>query len=215
MRILRLQFHKVLMLKLFRRNITEKTDEELVQLYQSGGDVEHLGVLYERYVELVYGVCLKFFKDGTRAEDAVMNIFETLVEKVKTQDIRQFRPWLHVVAKNHCLMQLRKKNLTVSFDEMPPSMQAGVVQSAGAVHPMDVFEDNGEERALKDCIEKLTRQQKHCIEQFYFENKSYKEIAELTGEELGLVRSNIQNGRRNLRICMEKNSSSLRPEQQG
>lgn len=192
------------MLKFFRRNITEKTDEELVQLYQSDGDVEHLGVLFERYVELVYGVCLKYFKNSTLAEDAVMNIFETLVEKVRTQDIRQFRPWLHVVAKNHCLMQLRKKNYTVSFDEMPPSMQAEVVQSEEAVHPLDVFDENGEELALKNCIEKLTPQQKHCIEQFYFENRSYKEIADLTGEELGLVRSNIQNGRRNLRICMEK-----------
>lgn len=201
------------MLKIFRRNITGKTDEELVQLYQSGGDLEHLGMLYERYVELVYGVCMKFFKNPALAEDAVMNIFETLVEKVRTQDIRQFRPWLHVVAKNHCLMQLRKKNLTVSFDDMPPSVQAEVVQSAGAVHPVDVFGENGEERALKDCVEQLSPQQKHCVEQFYFENKSYKEIAEMTGEELGLVRSNIQNGRRNLRICMEKKTSGLRPEQ--
>lgn len=197
------------MLKFLGRNITEKTDEELVSSYQSTGNMEHLGVLYERYVELVYGVCLKFFKDSTLAEDAVMNIFETLVEKVKTQDIRRFRPWLHVVAKNHCLMQLRKKNLTLSFDEMPPSAQAEVVQSAGAVHPLDVFEENGEEKALKNCIEKLVLQQKRCIEQFYFENKSYKEIASLTGEPVGTVRSNIQNGRRNLRVCMEKTAPAI------
>jgi len=203
------------MFKRIRRQITEKSDEELVQAYQSTGNTAQLGVLYERYVELVYGVCLKFFKNGNKAEDAVMDIFETLVEKVKTQDIRQFRPWLHVVAKNHCLMQLRKKNFTVSFDEMPPAMQAQAVQSAGDVHPMDVLEENGAEQALADCIEKLAPQQKHCIQQFYFENRSYKEIAELTGEELGLVRSNIQNGRRNLRACMEKNSSGIRSELQG
>ena len=192
------------MLRLFRRNITDESDEKLVELYQSTGDLEQLGVLYERYVELVYGVCLKFFKDSSLAEDAVMSIFETLVEKVKTQDIRQFRPWLHVVAKNHCLMQLRKKNLTVSYDEMSPGMQAEVVQSAGTVHPLEVFEENGEEQALKKCMENLVPQQKHCVEQFYFDNKSYKEIAELTGEDLGMVRSHIQNGRRNLKICMEK-----------
>ncbi|MCB0520367.1 MAG: sigma-70 family RNA polymerase sigma factor [Lewinellaceae bacterium] len=192
------------MLKFFRQNITTKSDEELVQAYQASGDLEVLGTLYERYVELVYGVCLKYFKDSTKAEDAVMNIFEFLVEKVKTQDIRQFRPWLHVVAKNHCLMQLRKKNLTVPYDDLPPSAQAEIVHSAGAVHPMEVFEENGEEQALKECLEKLPPQQKHCVEQFYFQNKSYKAIADLTGEELGLVRSNIQNGRRNLRICVEK-----------
>lgn len=188
----------------YRQHITEKSDEELVRLYQSSGDLEQLGILFERYVELVYGVCLKFFKDSTKAEDAVMSIFETLTEKVKTQDIRQFRPWLHVVAKNHCLMELRKKNLTVSFDEMLPSAQAELVQSAGAVHPIDILEENGEERALKKCLGRLSPQQKQCVEQFYFENKSYKEIAEMLSEELGTVRSHIQNGRRNLRICMEK-----------
>lgn len=192
------------MLKFFRKNITEKTDDELVRLYQQGGDLEVLGVLYERYVELVYGVCLKFFKEKTKAEDAVMAVFEILVEKVKTQEIRSFRPWLHVVAKNHCLMQLRKKDRTVSFDEMLPSTQAEVVHSAGVLHPVDDFEEDGEQLVLKKCVEALPPQQKHCVEQFYFEDKSYKEIADLTGDDLGLVRSNIQNGRRNLRICMEK-----------
>jgi RNA polymerase sigma-70 factor (ECF subfamily) len=193
------------MLKFLRRNITEKSDEELVLLYQHGGDLEVLGTLYERYVELVYGVCLKFFKEKTKSEDAVMAIFETLVEKVRTQEIRQFRPWLHVVAKNHCLMQLRKKNHTVSFDEMTPAAQAEVVHSSGVLHPVDVLEAEPQQVALKNCIEKLPVQQRHCVEQFYYEDKSYKEIADMTGEALGLVRSNIQNGRRNLRICLEKN----------
>jgi RNA polymerase sigma factor (sigma-70 family) len=193
------------MLKFLRRNITEKSDEELVLLYQRAGDLEVLGTLYERYVELVYGVCLKFFKEKTKSEDAVMAIFETLVEKVRTQEIRQFRPWLHVVAKNHCLMQLRKKNHTVSFDEMTPAAQAEVVHSSGVLHPVDVLEVEPQQAALKNCIEKLPVQQRHCVEQFYYEDKTYKEIADMTGEALGLVRSNIQNGRRNLRICLEKN----------
>lgn len=192
------------MLKFFRKNITDRSDDELVQAYQKDADLEVLGVLYERYVELVYGVCLKFFKEKNKSEDAVIAIFELLVEKVKTQEIRQFRPWLHIVAKNYCLMQLRKKNHTVSFDDMLPATQAEVVQSVGALHPMDDFEEDGQQQALKKCIEALPPQQKHCVEQFYFEDKSYKEIADLTGDDLGLVRSNIQNGRRNLRICMEK-----------
>jgi RNA polymerase sigma-70 factor (ECF subfamily) len=192
------------MLKFFRQNIAAKSDEALLQAYQDAGDLEILGLLYERYVELVYGVCLKYFKDSSKAEDAVMNIFEVLVEKAKTQDIRQFRPWLHVVAKNHCLMQLRKKNLTVPYDDLTPAAQAKIVQSADGLHPLDDFDVDGREMALKDCLQLLPPQQKNCVEQFYFQDKSYKEIADLTGEELGLVRSYIQNGRRNLRICMEK-----------
>ncbi|MFQ5447556.1 MAG: RNA polymerase sigma factor [Saprospiraceae bacterium] len=192
------------MLKFFRRNATGLSDDELVQLYRKTEDLEHLGLLYERYVELVLGVCLKFFKNRTLAEDAVMNIFEALVVKVKTQDIRQFRPWLHVVTKNYCLMQLRKRNRTVSFDEMPPAEQAEVVHFAGTVHPVDDFEDDGKEAALKECLEKLNEQQRQCVVKFYYEGKSYKQIADERGELLGMVRSNIQNGRRNLRICIEK-----------
>jgi RNA polymerase sigma-70 factor (ECF subfamily) len=78
------------------------------------------------------------------------------------------------------------------------------MHSAGAVHPVDVFEDDGEEAALKDCLEKLNEHQRQCVVQFYYEGKSYKQIADESGELLGMVRSNIQNGRRNLRICIEK-----------
>ena len=87
------------MLRRFRRDTTKFTDDELVKRYQETGDMSLLGQLYERYIELVYGACLKYFKEPAAAEDAVMNIFELLVKKVKTHEIRQFRPWLHVVAK--------------------------------------------------------------------------------------------------------------------
>ncbi len=196
------------MLKSLRRHTTNLTDEELVAAYQSTGDLAHVGQAFERYTELVYGVCLKYFKNGTLAEDAVMDIFETLVKKAKTHDIRQFRPWLYVLAKNHCLMQLRKKKITDSFDDLTPSAQAAVVQSAGVVHPIDEFEADSQDQALHNCLEKLPPQQLECVKEFYYEGKSYKQIAEESGEELGLVRSNIQNGRRNLRICMEKETKN-------
>ena len=196
------------MLKRFRRHTTNQTDEELVAQYQVSGDLEPIGILYERYTELVFGVCLKYLKKPVLAEDAVMDIFETLVKKARTHDIRQFRPWLYVLAKNHCLMQLRKKNVTDSLDGMAPPLQSAVMHSAGVVHPIDDFEPKSEDADLKECLEKLPSQQLKCVTQFYYEGKSYKQIAEESGELLGRVRSNIQNGRRNLRICMEKKVKS-------
>jgi len=82
------------------------------------GDLQVLGVLYSGYTELVYGVCLKYFKQEEQASDAVMDIFEELIQKAKKHEVDKFRPWLYVLAKNHCLMRLRKagQNLTVSFD---------------------------------------------------------------------------------------------------
>ena len=188
------------MLKLFRRkDREEKTDLELLQAYQQQHDQEQLGRLYERYIELVYGLCLKYYKNEADAEDAVMQLFEVLIEKAKKHDISNFKSWLYVVAKNHCLMQLRKNG-----KQIIESIDPAIMQSADKRHHDIEIQDEGEEKALKDCMEKLSVQQKACIEAFYFQDLSYKEIAEAHNKPLGSIRSFIQNGRRNLKICMEE-----------
>ncbi len=193
------------MLRFFKRHEKTYTDEELVRLYREEADVNHLGMLYERYIELVYGVCLKYFKNQVKAEDAVMAIFEELVHKLRKHEVRDFKPWLHTVARNHCLMQLRKKEpLRIAFEDMAPSMLAMLVQSAEAAHPQSGAPENGQAGPLKDCLEKLPPRQLDCIRQFYFGEASYKEIAGELNLPLGMVRSHIQNGRRNLRLCLEK-----------
>ena len=184
------------MLKFFKQKSSEKNDLELIAEYKETGDMEVLGRLFERYVELVYGVCLKYLKNREKAEDAMMGVFEDLTKKLKKHEVSQFRGWLHVLTRNYCLMQLRKKEITVSFDPQ-------IMHSKKIEHPTFGEETNGEEKALKNCIEKLPNQQKVCINWFYYEDKSYKDIAEITGDELGKVRSNIQNGRRNLKNCIE------------
>ncbi len=194
------------MLRFFRSEQAPATDAELIAQYQSTGEQRFLGQLYDRYLELVFGVCLKYLGDPNLAEDAVMAIYEELINKVKAHEIRQFQSWLHVLAKNHCLMQLRsdKKKITVSFDP-------NFMQSAEELHPLnDPAIQNGHEAALKACLEKLKIEQKFCINLFYFEGKSYKEIAEMRMDEVGTVRSYIQNGRRNLRKCIEKKNKALK-----
>ncbi|GAB4248887.1 MAG: sigma-70 family RNA polymerase sigma factor [Saprospiraceae bacterium] len=193
------------MLRFFRKHEKAYTDEELVRLYREEGDVDHLGMLYERYIELVYGVCLKYFKSSVKAEDAVMAIFEELVRKLRQHEVRNFKPWLHTLARNHCLMQLRKKEpIRIAFEDMAPSMLAMLVQSAGPAHPHSNASENGQADPLKHCLQQLPPKQLECIRQFYFGEASYKEIAEELSLPLGMVRSHIQNGRRNLRLCLEK-----------
>jgi RNA polymerase sigma-70 factor (ECF subfamily) len=175
------------------------TDEELLSTYRKNGDVAVLGNLYERYMALVYGVCLKYLKDEELAKDAVMAIFEELIIKVKQHNINNFRSWLYVLGRNHCLMQLRagKKLDVVNLDD--------VMEFTPLLHPDD---DNREEayKALEQCIDKLTGAQKQSIDLFYLKEKCYKEIAEITSFSLNEVKSYIQNGKRNLKICLEKSS---------
>ncbi|MBI3140191.1 MAG: sigma-70 family RNA polymerase sigma factor [Sphingobacteriales bacterium] len=168
-----------------------------------------LGELYQRYMELVYGVCLKYFKEPERAKDSVMAIFEELVLKLKKHEVENFRAWLHQLAKNHCLMQLRTpKNMkTVEF-------RGELMQSEENMHLNGVLEKEENFRKLEDCLAILAGEQQESIRLFYLEGKSYNEIVDLTGMEWNQVRSLIQNGRRNLKICMDKAQKEAAGDQQ-
>ncbi len=193
----------------FIRNIshTSLADKELVALYKESGDMAVLGELYQRYMELVYGVCLKYYKEPETAKDSVMLIFEELVTKLKKHEVENFKGWLHQLAKNHCLMQLRTpKNLkTVEF-------KTELMQSEENVHLNGVLEKEENFKKLELCLSTLTEEQRQVIKLFYLEGKCYNEIVEITGHDWNQVRSFIQNGRRNLKICMERSEMEQRSQ---
>ena len=187
----------------FLKNISTNslTDAELIWQYKKTGDLEALAQLYQRYMDLVYGVCLKYFKDSEKAKDAVMQIFEELIAKLRKHEVENFKSWLYQLAKNHCLMQLRTpKNLKTV--ELPDS----VMQSEQDVHLNGVLEKEENFQKLEYCMATLSEEQRKAVQLFYIEGKCYNEIVELMGQEWNQVRSFIQNGRRNLKICMEKTS---------
>ena len=161
-----------------------------------------LGELYQRYMELVYGVCLKYYKETETAKDSVMMIFEELVTKLRKHEVDNFKGWLHQLSKNHCLMQLRTpKNLKTT------EFKVDLMQTEETVHLNGVLEKEENFKKMEDCLGTLTSEQQETIRLFYLEGKCYNEIVEITGHEWNQVRSFIQNGRRNLKICMEKDSS--------
>jgi RNA polymerase sigma-70 factor, ECF subfamily len=188
--------------KLFGEISKKRSDEELIAELSSSGDLEVLGELYSGYMHLVYGVCLKYLKDREEAMDAVMQIFEKLITEIPKQKIENFRSWLHVVTKNYCLMKLRsEKTLNEKFNEW--AIDPGNFMESGLdLHPIDKDEPDME-KALADCIEKLKEDQKACIRQFYYENKCYNEIAANLGLDEKKVKSHLQNGKRNLKLCLE------------
>jgi RNA polymerase sigma factor (sigma-70 family) len=185
----------------FKRTVkpADTDDESKLESYRQSGDLSVLSSLFEQYMPLIYGVCLKYLKDEEDAKDAVMGIFEELIIKVKQHDIRQFRSWVYVLSRNYCLMQLRsgKKVEAISLDE--------VMEFTPFLHPE---ENNTKEeglKALERCMQKLTESQRQAVNLFYLEEKCYKEVADITGYSMNDVKSYIQNGKRNLKICLEKN----------
>ena len=187
----------------FIKNIstTADSDTELVLAYQRDGSLQVLGSLYQRYMELVYGVCLKYLSDPDVAKDAVMQIFEELIIKLKKHEVENFKSWLYTLAKNHCLMQLRsqknKKTVAISPDLM---------QSGEEMHLNGELQKEAEFKKLERCLQTLSGEQQQTVSLFYLQQKCYNEIVELTGLDWKKVRSLIQNGRRNLKICMEQQS---------
>ena len=188
----------------FLKNISasELPDDDLVEKYKATSDLQVLSDLYQRYMELVYGVCLKYLKDEEEAKDAVINIYEELVGKLQKYPVNNFKPWLYQLAKNHCLMKLRsdKKFTKVQMD-------VSFMQNEETVHLNAVMEKEEHFNQLDFCMDQLVSEQKTVVTLFYLEGKCYNEITTITGIEWKNVRSFIQNGRRNLKICMDKQIS--------
>lgn len=185
----------------FLKNISADgiSDKELIAAFKESGEMVHLSTLYQRYMDLVFGVCLKYFKDAERSKDAVMDIFEELNRKLKQHEVDNFKGWLHVLARNYCLMQLRSpKNIkTTEFN-------ADFMQSSQTTHlSNEVLEKEATFKKLEECMETLPADQQQSIQLFFVEKKCYNEIAEITGYEWNKVRSYIQNGKRNLKICLD------------
>lgn len=188
-----------------------KSDQELIDEFTSSGNLETLGELYSSYMHLVYGVCLKYLKDRDEAMDSVMQIFEKLINDIPKQRIENFRSWLHIVTRNYCLMLLRSRK---SSDEKYKEWAidpGNFMENSYELHPIDK-EMPDIDKDLADCIEKLKDDQKKCITGFYYENKSYDEIAVSMGLDEKKVKSHLQNGKRNLKLCIEEKNGRKRTE---
>jgi RNA polymerase sigma factor (sigma-70 family) len=185
----------------FVKNISDSPlpDKDLVLLYKQTADLKVLGDLYQRYMDLLYGVCLKYFRDTEIAKDAVLSIFEELITKLQKHDVENFKSWIYQVAKNHCLMQLRKDK-KFSKAQVDPE----IMQNEEIVHLNGELEKEENFKQLDYCLGQLKAEQRQVVELFFLQNKCYKEIAEATGIEWNAVRSFIQNGKRNLKICMDQ-----------
>lgn len=194
------------------------SDQELLTRYRQHGEVADLGVLYDRYLPEAFAVCRRYLAPPDEdAQDAVMQLFEHLVKALRTHAPDNFPAWLHTTARNHCLMQLRARKragpsagpLILTFPD------AADVELAGARHLPDetAASEEAEDtenrlQSIEAALELLPPAQRRCLELFYLEKKSYREITTETGLELNLVRSHLQNGKRMLRRQLEPPGSA-------
>jgi len=187
-----------------------QTDAEFVAAYRESGDLDLLGELYERHMDLVYAVCFKYLHDEEESRDAVMQLFEQLITDLRRHEVTNFKSWLHTVARNHCLMILRSRK-TVAIESadgfvLTDDSDAQPLERSWASLSDDKDDFDLEENLsrMNGCLQTLPNEQRQCVDLFYLQEKSYVEVAELTGFDLKQVKSYLQNGRRNLKNCMTK-----------
>jgi RNA polymerase sigma factor (sigma-70 family) len=184
-----------------KSNIQNLTDEVLVELYIQQDDLDIFAILFQRYTHLIYGVCLKYLRDEEESKDAVMQLFEDVAEKLKKHEIQHFKNWLYSVTKNHCLMLLRSRKSylhlkgKIILENVPDFMEFDEILHLNE----NSYSVDGK---LENALISLKEEHRICIRLMYYENKSYREITEITGYSLNEVKSYIQNGKRNLKNFM-------------
>lgn len=178
-----------------RRNASGPLSDEDLVLRIRGGHQASLAALWDRYAHLLFGVAMKYLKDVERSKDAVLELFAGLAPLLAQHEVKAFRPWVHTVMRNRCLMVLRKHDPHVRVEE----------------ERLEEADDSGEHllheatlQQLEAAIAELNEAQRTCIRLFYLERLSYQQVAERTGFGLEEVRSHLQNGRRNLRIDLQR-----------
>lgn len=181
----------------------EMTDTELIAQYKKTSDVSVVGELYQRYSYLVFGVAMKYLKNEEESKDAMMQIFEKLMDDLKKHEVKNFKSWLHSVTRNHCLMKLRKERSLLEKEQEFKKSEATVVEFVPEPHL------NGELSAkelqlqqLEAGIQHLKDEQRICVELFFLQGKCYQEVADNTGFSLKQVKSYLQNGKRNLKLYL-------------
>lgn len=183
-----------------RQNLTKLADDELLQSLTKDNYGDIVNEIFNRYSHILYGVCYKYLKNTEESKDAVQSIFEKIFIDLSNHTVKNLKSWLFVVAKNYCLMHIRKRQLDLK--ELTPESTTNVLYKLYQEELGQKIDDEVAEDQISKMLalmEKLSSQQGICLSLMYLENKSYKEIADITGFGMNEVKSHIQNGKRNLR----------------
>jgi len=176
------------------------TDQELLEKFHADHDNEWLGILLQRYTLLLLGVCMKYLKNEEEAKDSVQQIFLKVIQELHKYKVEYFKSWLYMVAKNHCLMKLRERQGKIAT-ELTERLTATPDEETDRTA---LLQNDHTLNLMEEALKELNSEQQQCVTLFYLEKKSYQEITETTGYSMLQVKSYIQNGKRNLKILIEK-----------
>jgi RNA polymerase sigma-70 factor (ECF subfamily) len=175
------------------------TDSELLEQFYNDHNNEWLGILLQRYTLLLLGVCMKYLKNEEEAKDSVQQVFLKVIQELHKYKVEYFKSWLYMVAKNHCLMRLREKQGKIAVE-----ITDRVSVSAEETDHQALLLNDRTLELMAESIKELNPEQQQCVTLFYLQKKSYQQVSDKTGYTMLQVKSHIQNGKRNLKILIQK-----------
>ncbi len=187
------------------KNIELQNDLLLIEAYKQTKDLEKMQIFFQKYMPMIYGICLKYLQNQEKSKDTVMDIYEKITVKLLSHEVKNPKSWLYTLTKNHCYEILRSKNRVLEKETEAFNMYSA------QVYRLSNEEEKEQELSMLDhCIENLEMLQQQVIRLFYLEKKSYKEICAEMSIKWDKARTLIQNGRRNLKLCMEKKYETIK-----
>ena len=166
-----------------------QSDEQLVTELRNGS-MDAFEKLYDRYKRHIYSFCLKLTGDRPLAEDATHDTFLKMVLNIGAlEDPNLLRSWLFSIARNGVFKQLHKQQRNGSFDEH---------DAWNEETPLKLTEDDDISSIISFCIHALKPEYKEVLLLREYEQRSYDEIAMITGNSESSVKSRLFKARKAL-----------------
>jgi len=182
-----------------RESFDHITDQELLDRFHADQDNEWLGILLERYTLLLLGVCMKYLKNEEDARDSVQQVFLKSITELHKYRVEYFKSWIYMVARNHCLMKLRDRH-----GKIPMEIRENMALPSGDTEKEEYQARDHLLEEMAIALDQLNPEQKLCVTLFYLKKISYQDISNQTGLTAMQVKSHIQNGKRNLKLLLDK-----------
>lgn len=184
---------------------TEWTDEALMHAIAARDELA-FGVLYDRYVDLVYSASLRVLGDAQLAEDATQDIFVRLWRRPESfvPDRGRFLSWLMSVVRNRAVDELRargrrqRREATVTTGEGEDD-QVSLIPAGDGDDPILAAQLHEEQVLVRKALAELPAEQRMALELAYFGGLTQQQIAVALHEPLGTVKTRIRLGMLKLR----------------
>jgi RNA polymerase sigma-70 factor (ECF subfamily) len=180
------------------RNMPPPTTEDDTSLLASvqSGDEQAMASLFDRYSKLVYSVALRVLRDPAAAEDVLQEVFMQIWRNPGsfTAARGSLGGWLAIVARNRSIDTLRRKRPSVDVDDVP---LASAFNLAGEAERNSLME------RARTVICLLPAEQRKTLEMAFFDGLTHSEIAEMTGDPLGTVKTRIRSALLTLRKAFQ------------